>query len=273
MKKFTQGIEQRTRGRDNEESEMKNNSRTLQIVSSDLYRFVLVWIAITYIQTQATAGILLVSNSSGDNTMSNIQKQTTMTTEKGMVESKPHSNGASNQMLSKSASSNFEAPRPFTADELWEKILKLVELPDGYISKEQVESVFGVTLKLDEEYLKKFHGHLYSLKTQFIYLGFIENSATESHFKFEWGQTSGQRYVVSPRPPSGMCINAFKIMPSIAQRGWELTRESRNVRDLLDRNDYRKGKMGVLQMEFFPRENCMAKIDIFTDKLADQFFR
>ena len=171
------------------------------------------------------------------------------------------------------ANTSHEAPYPFTADELWEKLLKLIKLPDGYVAKEQVESVFGVTLNLDEEYLKKFQGHLYNYKTEYLYLGFIENSTSESHFQFMWGQIPGQRRAVFPRPPSGMCIDASKIIPSIVQRDWEIKQEVRNIRDILDRNIYRKGKMGVLRMEFFPRDNCLASIDIFTSKLADKLVR
>ena len=139
---------------------------------------------------------------------------------------------------------NYKTPYPFTADELWGKLLQVVELPDGHVTKENVESIFGVTLKLDEDYLKKFHGYLYNLKDASIYLGYIENSATESHFRFEWGQIAGRRRAVFPRPPYGMCINALEIMPSIEKHGWVLKRETRNIRDLLNRNDYRKGEMG-----------------------------
>lgn len=226
----------------------------------------------------AVAGVLDEPNSFGDKTMSEAQKHADKETPIGRATSiatntQQGADKGDAQPQKKQPEATNQTPYPFTADELWEKLLKVVELPEGHVTKEQVESIFGVTLKLDEEYLKKFQGHLYNLKTEYLYLGFVENSATESHFEFKWGQIPGQRRAVFPRPPSGMCIKALKIMPGIELRGWELKRETRNIRDILDRNDYRKGKMGVLRMEFFPRDNCLASIDIFTDKLADQFIR
>jgi hypothetical protein len=167
---------------------------------------------------------------------------------------------------------SFEAPYPFTAEELWEKILKVVDLPEGYVTREQVENIFGVKLKLNEEVLKKYHYKSYYVKrgeNWYFNIGFREDSATESSFDFGWGKTLGQESMLSP--PSGMCIDAYKIMPSIVHRGWELKKEIRNVRDILDRNDYRKGKLGVLNLVISPHDNCMSGIIIYSYKYADKF--
>ncbi len=167
----------------------------------------------------------------------------------------------------------IQTSQQFTADELWEKLLKVVELPNGYVAREQVENIFGVTLTLDEQYLKKFHAPLYNIKDQPVYLGVVKDSAGDIYFKFEWGQMPGVRRTVFPRSPSGVCIDAYQIMPSITRNGWKLIRETRNIRDILDSNVYRKGETGILRMDFFPKDNCLASIDIYTSKIADQLAR
>ncbi len=210
------------------------------------------------------------SNFLGDKTMSDIQKRAD---QKAHIASnnEQHADVNDSNVQVKQPEASYEAPYPFTAEELWEKLLKVVDLPDGHVTKEGVEKIFGVTLKLDEEYLKKFHGYLYYLKDQYIYLTFIEKSETESHFQFEWAQRPGQHPIAFPHPPTGMCINALKITHGIEERGWELKLETRNMRDLLNRNDYRKGELGGLRMEFFPYDNCFASIDIYTNKLVSHF--
>lgn len=209
------------------------------------------------------------SSYSGDKTMSDTLKQADQKTPI-VINMEQHPGKERSQAQIKQQEASYEAPYPFTAEELWEKLLKVVELPDGHVTKEQVEKIFGVTLKLDEDYLKKFHGYLYNLKDESINISFIEDSTTESHFRFEWGQIAGRHPAVFPSPPYGMCINSLELMPSIEKRGWALKRETRNIRDLLNSNDYRKGGMGVLRISFFPHDSCLASIDVFTSKLADQ---
>lgn len=215
------------------------------------------------------------SNFLRDKTMSNIQKQADQKASIA-VNIEQHANKRAAQVQVKQPETSYEAPYPFTADELWEKLLKVVELPDGYITKERVESIFGVTLKLDEESQKKYQKKVYYLKrgeNWYFDLGVSEYSETETDFYFGWGNTPGERPGLFPPPPPSMCINAFKIMPSIAQRGWNLKFESRMVHDIPNSNDYRKGKMGVLQIGFFPHDNCLVEIKIFATKNADQLVR
>lgn len=214
----------------------------------------------------------------GDKTMPDKQRQTDKETLTGGAPSVATSaelnvNKGDIQAQRKQPETDYQASYPFTADELWGKLLKLVDLPDGHVTKELVESIFGVTLMLDEEFLRKFHEHRYILKNQYMSLEFAESSATESSFEFKWGKTPGQSHLTFAFPPPGMCIDAHKIMPDIAQRGWEFIRESRRSRDVPRSSVYRKGKMGVLRLEFFPPENCLSGVVIYTIKKADQLVR
>ncbi|MDD2686400.1 MAG: hypothetical protein PHY62_09605 [Gallionella sp.] len=170
----------------------------------------------------------------------------------------------------------IQTSQQFTADELWEKLLKVVELPNGYVTKEQLESIFGVKLNLEEKkpYPNSYRGKRYQVSDDLnFYMHIIDNGPTDSSFFFGWKSPSEERFVVFPRPPSGICINAIETMPNIAQRGWELKRETRDIRDILDWNDYRKGESGVLKIEFFPRDHCLASIRMFTSKDADFWVR
>lgn len=169
---------------------------------------------------------------------------------------------------------SFEAPYPFTADELWQKILKVVDLPEGYVTKVQVENIFGVKLTLDAEVLKKYHSKSYYVKrgeNWYFNIGFREDSATESSVNFGWGKPQGEESMLTP--PSGMCINAYKIMPSIVHSGWELRKEIRDVRDIFDRNIYRKGRLGVLELLISPHDYCVSGILIYSYKYADESVR
>jgi hypothetical protein len=172
-----------------------------------------------------------------------------------------------------SSGQTYQAPYSFTADDLWKNLLKVIELPNGHVTKEQVENIFGVTMNLDEVFQQQSKEDRYDYKNEYIYLGYFKSILNKSYFEFRWGQSSGQRRAIFPRPPSGMCIDAFKIMPDITQRGWALKKEIRNVRDILNRNDYRKGKMGILRLEFFPYDNCLFSVDISSSDHADQLIR
>ncbi len=46
-----------------------------------------------------------------------------------------------------SSTRKYVPPYPFTSDELWQKILKVAALPDGYVTHADVERIFGIRLK------------------------------------------------------------------------------------------------------------------------------
>lgn len=168
----------------------------------------------------------------------------------------------------------YKAPYPFRADELWEKILKVAEQPEGYVTKEQVSDIFDVTMNLDQEYLKQFHEKIYLLmreKSWYFNMSIGENIPSRSFFYFSWGEIPGQRSAeFPPPPPPGMCINVYKSRADLLRRGWVLRREGRGTNELPYSDSYRKGRIGVLTIEFFPSDNCLRSIRISASRPAAQ---
>jgi hypothetical protein len=161
---------------------------------------------------------------------------------------------------------SYTAPYPFTADELWEKLLKAADKPEGYVTKAQAENIFGTTMKLNEEFLKQYHEKIYSLereKNWYFNMSVGENRPARSFFYFNWGDMPGQRSAESPPPPPpGMCINIYMIRPNLQRSGWVLRREARGTNQLPYSDTYRKGRIGVLIIEFLPSDNCLRSIRI-----------
>jgi hypothetical protein len=159
---------------------------------------------------------------------------------------------------------SYKAPYPFTAGELWEKLLKVAEQPEGYVTKQQAENIFGTAMKLNEEFLKQYHEKIYSLereKNWYFNMSVGENRPARSFFFFSWGDIPGQRSAeFPPPPPPGMCINIYMIRPNLQRRGWVLRREARGTDQLPYGDTYRKGRIGVLTIEFFPADNCLRSI-------------
>ena len=159
----------------------------------------------------------------------------------------------------------YQAPYPFTADELRAKLLKVVEMSKDSVRKEQVERIFGITLlqqNPSERLGDKTPNHFVAGGGNWYFnLRVTAISATESRFYFGWSQTPGQAQVAFPPPPSGMCVDTSKILPIIEQHGWKL-RDKIRVHDLPPTNVYRKGKRGMLVIDFQPQTNCLVSIQI-----------
>jgi hypothetical protein len=156
----------------------------------------------------------------------------------------------------------YTAPYPFTADELWEKMLKVAGQREGYVTKDQVNKIFGTNLKLNEIFQKQYHQKIYTLmrgKDWYFNLSVGENSPTRSFFFFSWGESPGQHTAeYPPPPPPGMCINVYKIRPNLYRRGWMLRREVRGTSEPIYSDTYRTGgRYGVLKIEFLPSDNCL----------------
>jgi hypothetical protein len=179
----------------------------------------------------------------------------------------PESNsGQAPQAKSEQQEPTYKAPYPFTANELWEKLLKIAEQPEGYVTKEQVSGIFDVTMNPDEEYLKQFHEKIYLLlreKSWYFNMSVGENIPSRSFFYFSWGEIPGQHSAEYPPPsPPGMCINTDRIKPELLKRGWLLKREDVGTHGLAYSDSYRKGRIGVLTIEFFPSDNCLRSIRV-----------
>ena len=161
---------------------------------------------------------------------------------------------------------SYAAPYPFTADELWEKILKVAEQPEGYVTRDQVDKIFGTSMKLNEEFLNQYHQKIYTLmreKDWYFNMSVGDNIPSRSLFFFSWGDAPGQRPAELPSPPPGMCINIYKIRPDLQRRGWILRREIRGSIEPINSDTYRSGgRYGVLKIEFLPSDNCLRTIRI-----------
>jgi hypothetical protein len=167
---------------------------------------------------------------------------------------------------------SYKAPYPFTADELWGKILRIVGLPNGYVTKEQVENIFGVTMKPDEEYLKQFGEEIYTLmreKDWYFNMSVGKNFPTRSFFFFNWGEVPGTHAVEFSPPPPGMCIDINSIRPALVERGWALREESPGINGLPSSKRFRKPRYGLLKIEFYPSDNCLRAIRISASKTAN----
>lgn len=186
----------------------------------------------------------------------------------------PESN--SNQSASdkkEPSGSSYQAPYPFTVDELWGEILQVAGQPNGYVTKEQVENIFGVTMKLDEEFLKQYHAKVYTLtrgKSWYFNMSIGDNMPTRSLFFFNWGDKPEKHTVVFLPPPENMCIDVNKIGPALTKNGWSLRQENKGVDGSPDSNSYRKLKFGILTVEFFPSDNCLQTIKIISSKTANE---
>ena len=162
---------------------------------------------------------------------------------------------------------SYAAPYPFNADELWEKILKVADQPEGYVTKDQVDKIFGTNMKLNEEFLNQYHEKIYTLireKDWYFNMSVGDNIPSRSLFFFSWGDEPGQRpSELPPPPPPGMCINIYKIRPDLQRRGWMLRREIRGSSEPINSDTYRSGgRYGVLKIEFLPSDNCLRTIRI-----------
>ena len=163
---------------------------------------------------------------------------------------------------------SYQAPYPFTADQLWEKFLKVAGQPErvaGYVTKEQIDAIFGVTMKPNEEFLKQYNQKIYSLSRGidwYFDMSVGDNRPAHSLFFFTWGDIPGQHAAeFPPPPPAGMCINVYKIRPSLQRLRWALMRELRGGQ-LPNSDTYRYGRIGVLKIEFHPTDNCLRSIRI-----------
>ena len=170
---------------------------------------------------------------------------------------------------------HFHGPYPFSADELMEKILEVAKLPEGYVTKEQVENIFGV--KLPPAARRPFNpqkkgdptGDPMPYETEagkdwYFNVSSFNPSETESVFYFTWGDLRHEKVGALHEPPAGMCINVNKAAPEIEKLGWVLDEEYRDKR-YFHGNSYRKGKLGHLRIDagnFNSDKNCLTEVYI-----------
>ncbi len=169
----------------------------------------------------------------------------------------------------------YGPPYPFTAEELWQKILKVAALPEGHVTREQVERIFGIKLPLDADAAKVNHSSIYAVTRGvgwYFDMSVMENGKRQSRFTFAWGQARGPNAL--DYPPSGMCIGMDKVRADITTRGWKLADTSggrfyiaQNTWEEIPYSDtYKIGQRSMLMVDFSggsSSDRCMGSIAIF----------
>ncbi len=186
---------------------------------------------------------------------------------------------------SKPPSPDYQGKPPFSANELWARVLKIVELPEGAITKEFVERVFAVKLKTEQPALstsgqKTLHRYIARRGDNWYFdITVTDNGNGLMDFNFDFAGVP--------------CIKADEITPSIEQSGWRLIGEERvqwphnpgsSASSALppkspplmfpdDRNIYRKGKIGALYLTFaHEAASCVLYISILTNPALDKMY-
>lgn len=181
-----------------------------------------------------------------------------------------------------STPAKFEAPYPFTPEELWQNMLKIIALPEGYVTNTDVDNAFNIQLKFDEEFLTNKRNYFRSYYTShysvqrgvdwYFPIGVFEgiNPTTkekQSHFIFHWGQPLNKPAIPFQSAPENMCIKAQSVLPAIEALGWS---EEYDLWDTTHGHppgkQYGKGKRGKLVVDFNSDE-----YDYFTDHYTGQY--
>ncbi len=171
----------------------------------------------------------------------------------------------------------YGPPYPFTAEELWQKILKVVAMPEGHVTRAQVERIFGVQLVLQEKATGLEHASVYVVRhgTDWYFgISVTEKGERQSRFSFAWGQARTDYDNALDYPPPGMCIGMDKVNADIAARGWKLVGAS-GGRSYIAQDTweeipysatYKIGQRSMLLVDFAGgsrSDQCLGRITIF----------
>ncbi len=167
----------------------------------------------------------------------------------------------------------FEPPYPFTVDELWAQMLKLAALPEGHVTRADVERTFSIKLLEMQESVPPKHP-TYRIMHQdddwYFSTGITEKSKTESSYFFTWGNSSGD----SPEHPSaGMCITPAMVESGMKATGWTFADRKiqhtdpftgKPVHYKREERNYRKGRHGVLWVNI--KRGCLIEFRILSEE-------
>jgi hypothetical protein len=162
---------------------------------------------------------------------------------------------AESEVIATIPKSKYRAPYPFTADAIWNDFLKLAVSPDGYVTKEQVESAYGVKLPAWHD------------SPRYFYLAYSSDASIarrNSMFGFDWGQVADAHGYHIPNPV-GMCITITQVNHSLFALGWEkvqaLHNTDRPYQDTVE-NVFIKGEYGQINIDSDGDEGCIASISM-----------
>jgi hypothetical protein len=138
---------------------------------------------------------------------------------------KPEITNTNSEMTAtNSTPTSFAAPYPFTAEELWQNMLKIIALPEGYVTKADVEKIFKVQLRLSESFFKTDKQQYYIVRNGIDWhfdLSVLKSASKQSNFFFSWGHAPKQPYIAFQPAPENMCIKAKDALPAIEALGWQ----------------------------------------------------
>jgi hypothetical protein len=160
------------------------------------------------------------------------------------------------------ANAKFNAPYPFTAQQLWANILKVTALPDGKLTQTEIENAFGTTLHPDSNPITKDTTFKTSAGQNWYFSLSLKSSNLFGNnseiFFLDWKDRASS--YGSP-PPEGMCINVNDIKPSLLAQGWiENTKKSSN--DIMSKVEYDKGHLTGLIMAYDADSRCLKQLSL-----------
>jgi len=113
-------------------------------------------------------------------------------------------------------SGKFQPPYPFTANELWEKLLQIIAIPSGEITGSKVENILGV--QLAKQFVNpKVKPALVLHQGQNWYFDFYlahDEKGSITAMGFRWNSD------LLSQPPAGMCIDEDQIRKDMEALGW-----------------------------------------------------
>jgi hypothetical protein len=152
-------------------------------------------------------------------------------------------------------------------------MLKLAALPEGYVTRADVERTFAIKLLPSGQDPNHPEPPTYGVMHQdddwYFTTSVTENSRTESSYYFLWGNDSGDR----PRhAPEGMCITPAMVESGMKATGWTLARRKfahidpftgQPLRHKREQRNYRKGRRGVLLV--YLKKGCLVELHIMAE--------
>ncbi len=169
----------------------------------------------------------------------------------------------------------FEPPYPFTVDELWAQMLKLAALPEGYVTRADVEGTFAIKLLPSGQDPDHPEPPTYEVmhtqwdESWYFTTGITEDSKTESTYFFAWGYGA-----YSPKQaPAGMCITPAMVESGMKATGWTFADRKIQRTDPFtgkpvpyphEEKIYRKGRHGVLRVDI--KQGCLIELRIMSEE-------
>jgi hypothetical protein len=163
----------------------------------------------------------------------------------------------------------LNGPFPFTKEELTKQLLEVLDQPEGYITKEQVETIFGLTLpelqlKPSDEKMQTWG--IYRGKDGYFSMSVNQRSNQQTAFSFNWIRFNVNEVI--PWPPTEMCVNYLDMGKALEQRGWVMKGKAYLFIELGNLGPftltYIKGKKGQLWISADEQSECVRGIDLFS---------